>query len=114
VLLAFRSEEEREMMISEHVRSRSDIELGPEFYDRLHQIRERGYEMMASAQTSGVYNLSAPVLGPDRRCIAALTCPFIALVNAPSAPDITQAITLVQKTAAQLSLLAGADVVHPA
>ncbi|MGW9947731.1 DNA-binding IclR family transcriptional regulator [Rhizobium leguminosarum] len=114
VLLAFRSEEEREMMISEHVRSRSDIELGPEFYDRLHQIRERGYEMMASAQTSGVYNLSAPVLGPDRRCIAALTCPFIALVNAPSAPDITQAITLVQKTAAQLSLLAGADVVNPA
>ncbi|MGO8197632.1 IclR family transcriptional regulator, partial [Rhizobium ruizarguesonis] len=29
------------------------------------------------------------------------------------APDITQAITLVQKTAAQLSLLAGADVVNP-
>ncbi|MGO8586951.1 IclR family transcriptional regulator, partial [Rhizobium ruizarguesonis] len=51
VLLAFRSEEEREMMISEHVRSRSDIEIGDEFYDRLHQIRVRGYEMMASAQT---------------------------------------------------------------
>ncbi|MGO8286864.1 IclR family transcriptional regulator, partial [Rhizobium ruizarguesonis] len=52
VLRAFRSEEEREMMIAEHVRSRSEIELGPEFYDIFHQSRERGYEMMASAQTS--------------------------------------------------------------
>ncbi len=47
VLLAFRSPEEREMMISEHVRSRDEINLTPEFYARLDQIRERGYEMMA-------------------------------------------------------------------
>jgi DNA-binding IclR family transcriptional regulator len=110
VLLAFRSDEEREMMISEHVRSREDADLGPEFYERLNQIRERGYEMMASAQTAGVYNLSAPVLGPDGRGIAALTCPYIALVNAPAAPDITQAIAMVQKTAAELSALAGATI----
>jgi hypothetical protein len=41
-----------------------------------------------------------------------LTCPYIALVNAPSAPDITESIALLQKTAAQLSLLAGSDVNH--
>ncbi len=102
VLLAFRSDEERAMMISEHVRTRKDADLGPEFYERLNQIRERGYEMMASAQTAGVYNLSAPILGPDGRGIAALTCPYIALVNAPAAPDISQAIGMVQKTAAEL------------
>ncbi|MBB3593887.1 DNA-binding IclR family transcriptional regulator [Rhizobium sp. BK529] len=113
VLLAFRSDEEREMMISEHVRSREEVNLGQDFYHRLNQIRERGYEMMASAQTAGVYNLSAPVLGPDGRGIAALTCPYIALVNAPAAPDITQAIGMVQKTAAELSALAGATLAAP-
>jgi DNA-binding IclR family transcriptional regulator len=110
VLLAFRDKEERELMISEHARSRDDIKPTPEFYERLDQIRERGYEMMASAQTAGVYNLSAPILGPDGRGIAALTCPYIALVNAPGAPDITRTITHLQKTAEQLSLLVGSDV----
>jgi DNA-binding IclR family transcriptional regulator len=110
VLLAFRSDEERQMMIAEHARSREEVHLGPEFYERLAQIRERGYEMMASAQTAGVYNLSAPILGPDGRGIAALTCPYIALVNAPSAPDITQTITMLKRTASELSLLAGSDV----
>ncbi|MCF3638807.1 IclR family transcriptional regulator [Rhizobium sp. TRM95111] len=112
VLLAFRSPEEREMMISEHVRSREEIKRTPDFYARLDQIRERGYEMMASVQTAGVYNLSAPILGPDGRGIAALTCPYITLVNTPGAPDITQTIALVQNAAAQLSLLAGSDVNH--
>jgi DNA-binding IclR family transcriptional regulator len=114
VLLAFRSEEEREMMIAEHARNRKDVDLGADFSERLDQIRERGYEMMASAQTAGVYNLSAPILGPDGRGIAALTCPYIALVNAPSAPDISQTIIMLQKTASQLSLLAGSDVRTPA
>ncbi|GAC1045505.1 IclR family transcriptional regulator [Rhizobium sp. No.120] len=110
VLLAFRSAEERELMIAEHVGGKDDPRLTPEFYERLDHIRERGYEMMASVQTAGVYNLSAPILGPDGRGIAALTCPYIALVNAPNAPDITRTITHLQKTAQQLSLLVGSDV----
>jgi DNA-binding IclR family transcriptional regulator len=67
---------------------------------------------MASAQTAGVYNLSAPILGPDGRGIAALTCPYIALVNSPLAPDIDETVSMLQETAAQLSLLAGSDVQH--
>lgn len=110
VLLAFRSPEEREMMIAEHAKSKDEIGRGPEFYARLDQIRERGYEMMASAQTAGVYNLSAPILGPDGRGIAALTVPYIGLVNTPAAPDITETIALLMKTAEQLSMLAGSDV----
>ncbi len=114
ILLAFRTPEEREMMIAEHARSKDEISLGPEFYARLDQIRERGYEMMASAQTAGVYNLSAPILGPDGRGIAALTIPYIALVNAPSAPDITETISLLRSAATQLSVLAGSDVAQSA
>jgi len=110
VLLAFRSQEEREMMIAEHLRSTEKAAQPPEFFARLDQIRDRGYEMMASMQTAGVYNLSAPVLGPDGRAIAALTVPYITLVNQSSAPDITETISLILTKAGQLSRLAGSDV----
>jgi DNA-binding IclR family transcriptional regulator len=110
VLLAFRSNEERQMMISEHLKSGERPPITPEFLARLDQIRGRGYEMMASVQTAGVFNLSAPVLGPDGKAIAALTVPYITLVNVPAAPDITGTIQLILKTAEALSRLAGSDV----
>ena len=110
VLLAFRPQEERQMMISEQLRSTEKPAQPPEFFERLDQIRDRGYEMMASLQTAGVYNLSAPVLGPDGRALAALTVPYITLVNAPAAPDITRTVELILATAERLSRLAGSDV----
>jgi DNA-binding IclR family transcriptional regulator len=109
VLLAFRSPEERQMMIAENSGSNEKPDLPPEFFERLDQIRDRGYEMMPSAQTAGVFNLSAPVLGPDGRAIAALTVPYIALVNANGAPDISGTMQLLLKTTEKLSRLAGAD-----
>ncbi|PWL19277.1 IclR family transcriptional regulator [Falsochrobactrum shanghaiense] len=109
VLLAFRSPEERRMMIAAHGMEGGSAELGEGFYEHLDQIRERGYEMMPSAQVAGVYNLSAPILGPDDACIAALTCPFVTLANPASAPDITQTITLLLDTVRDLSKLVGAD-----
>jgi DNA-binding IclR family transcriptional regulator len=110
VLLAFRSGDEREIMIRENARGSEIPALGPEFTARLDQVRDRGYEMMASLQTAGVYNLSAPVLGPDGRAIAALTVPYITLVNTPRAPDITRTVDLMLATAEKLSRLAGSDV----
>jgi DNA-binding IclR family transcriptional regulator len=110
VLLAFRSPAERLMMIAEHIGSTETAPQPPEFFERLDQIRDRGYEMMASLQTAGVYNLSAPVLGPDGRALAALTVPYITLVNAPGAPDITRTVELILATAERLSRLAGSDV----
>jgi DNA-binding IclR family transcriptional regulator len=110
VLLAFRSPAEREMMIAEHISSMEKSTASLEFFVRLDQIRDRGYEMMASMQTAGVYNLSAPVLGPDGKAIAAITIPYITLVNVPGAPDITRTIELLLSTAERLSRLAGSDV----
>jgi DNA-binding IclR family transcriptional regulator len=109
VLLAFRTDEERQMMMSEHVKHQAEVPLSREFFERLDQIRDRGYEMMASAQTAGVFNLSAPIIGSDGRCIAALTIPYITLVNNSAAPDITKTISLLLETAGHLSLLAGSD-----
>lgn len=111
ILLAFRSAEEREMMIAENRKNNEETTPPTELIARLDQIRERGYEIMTSMQTAGVHNLSAPVLGPDGAAIAALTCPYITLVNSPDAPDISQTIELVVKAARELSALAGANAV---
>lgn len=112
VLLAFRSNEERHMMIAENMTGDQKPPATAEFFSRLDQIRDRGYEMMASAQTAGVFNLSAPVLGPDGKALAALTVPYITLVNVPSAPNINETVHLLLQTAERLSRLAGSDVVQ--
>ena len=43
------------------------------------------------------------MLGGDGAAIAALTCPYIAPLNRPKAPDISQTIALVRETAATLT-----------
>lgn len=110
VLLAFRPQDERLMMLAESGGDGAAQDVGPDFFAELDQIRDRGYEMMPSAQTAGVFNLSAPVLGPDGKALAALTVPYIHLVNDPAAPDIARTVKLIQETAERLSRLAGSDV----
>lgn len=107
VLLAFRTPEERAMMIAEHLRSNEIREVTPDFIERLEAVRVRGYEMMPSLQTAGVYNLSAPILSQDGKAIAALTIPFIAVLNLPSVPDMTRTITYLVDAADKLSSLSG-------
>jgi len=107
VLLAFRDDEERRMMIAEHLRSTDKPDQPKEFFERLDQVRDRGYEMMASMQTAGVYNLSGPVLAPDGQAIAALTIPYITVISQPPAPDITRTIELLLGAVQRLSQLAG-------
>jgi DNA-binding IclR family transcriptional regulator len=103
VLLAFRSAEERAAMIAEQ--PGDEDETHPEdLEERLAQIRERGYEVMPSQQTAGVYNLSAPVLTADDSALAALTCPYLAPLNRPKAPDIPRTIAMLMEAAAALSL----------
>jgi DNA-binding IclR family transcriptional regulator len=110
VLLAFRSAEERDMMISEYEgRTEAKAEQTEDFFGRLDQIRGRDYEMMPSQQMAGIVNLSAPVLGPDGRAIAALTIPYVTIINMPAAPDISKTIQLLLETTRQLSSLAGLD-----
>jgi DNA-binding IclR family transcriptional regulator len=109
VLLAFRPEVERARMIAEHAgEGGADGRMTAEFSARLDLIRARGYEMMPSAQTAGVINLSAPVRGADGTAIAALTVPYITLINTPGAPDISAAIQLVTQATARLSDMTGA------
>lgn len=107
VLLAFRSAEERSMMIAEHEFRPDDADHPEDLGQRLEQIRARGYEIMPSLQTSGVYNLSAPILAADGHAIAALTIPYMAPVNRPKAPDMPATIALVAATANRISAMVG-------
>ena len=88
VLLAFRSAEERAVMIAEQDAGDGEQTRPDDLEERLTQIRKRGYEVMPSQQTAGVYNLSAPVLSADNTALAALTCPYITPLNRPKAPSI--------------------------
>ncbi len=106
ILLAFRSDRERERMVAENGSEAS--RMTPEFLNRLELIRSREYEMMPSAQTAGVINLSAPVIGADGMAIAALTIPYITLINTSAAPDISATIQLLGETTRKLSEMAGA------
>src|SRR5208337_2347118 len=60
ILLAFRSPDERAMMIEEQDDSGEESSRPEDFEERLGQIHQRGYEVMPSQQSAGVYNLSAP------------------------------------------------------
>lgn len=52
---------------------------------RLAQVRKRGYEIQTSARTAGVTDVSFPIFGFDSRVIAALTVPYLTLID-DSAP----------------------------
>jgi len=49
--------------------------------DRLRLVRSRGYETQASARTAGVTDTSFPVFGYDGRVLAALTIPYLMLID---------------------------------
>ncbi|WBU56134.1 IclR family transcriptional regulator [Paracoccus sediminicola] len=106
ILLAFTSPERREMMIAEN-RSEGSGAVPESLRQRFGRIREQGYETMPSAQTAGVFNLSAPILAGDGNAIAALTVPYISLVNTTAAPDMSDCAHLLVRTCRKLSEMAG-------
>lgn len=111
VLLAFRNPEVRAMMVAEHVASGGpDGRMTQELIARLEEIRELGHETMPSAQTAGVTNLSAPILGADGEALGALTVPYIGIINTPEAPDIPRTLKALRETARRISELVGAGI----
>lgn len=106
ILLAYAAPERRQAMVNESPEN-AGIMISPELSKRLDVVRSQGFENMASVQTAGVFNLSAPVLAADGAAIAALTIPYIGLVNTEGAPDLPTCISLLVKTGKELSRMAG-------
>ncbi len=108
ILLAFRDAAQREMMISEQVRLKTDTVRPDDLEERLAAIAERRFETMDSLQTAGVRNISTPILSLDGHALAALTCPYISPLNA-DAPSFETVIDHIREAAAQISeIVAGA------
>jgi DNA-binding IclR family transcriptional regulator len=102
ILLAFRDEKQRQMMVTEQQRQQDDARIPPDLEATLQSIRERGFETMDSLQTTGVRNISAPVRALDGNALAALTCPYIEPVNR-DAPSYDQVIDHVREAARKIS-----------
>ena len=102
VFLAFATPEERVLMLEEQdMGSPEKMPKGLEA--RLETVREQGYEMMPSAQVSGVSNLSVPILGPLGTVIAVLTCPYTQRLDKRDAPDMQTVLKLLQQAGKEVT-----------
>ena len=105
MLLAFQTGRERRHMLSEREMAVADGAVVPARLEQeLAAICKRGYEVMESAQTLGVVNLTVPVLGSNRTALAALTCPYIEWVDRNQAPDRETTLAATIAAGAALSL----------
>ena len=101
VLLAFEATDVREAIIEQLPRP-----LGwplAKLQRRLAVVRKRGYEMQASARTAGVTDVGHPIFGFDGRVAAALTVPYLTVLDDPAAMTLDQTRALLQKAARMLS-----------
>lgn len=73
------------------------------FHARLPIIRERGYEIKSSSRSMGVTDISYPIFGFDGRIRAALTIPFLTVIDGTQQIDIEHARQHLEKAALKIS-----------
>jgi len=108
VFLAFASPEERTLMLEAQDLGRPE-KLPKGLEARLAGIAEQGYESMPSAQTPGVYNLSVPIIGPLGTVLAVITCPYTQRLDKSEAPNMQQALLLLQQAAQDVTRRSAAE-----
>jgi DNA-binding IclR family transcriptional regulator len=93
VILAFQTDEVRTRALQAwRRRSRKPIPAG--LPRHLNQIRQRGYEELASYAVHGVVNISYPVLNQHGEAIAAMTVPFLARIgDSIGPPEVKEALS---------------------
>lgn len=102
VFLAFASPEERLLLLEEQSAGAPEV-ITPALEARLETVRQQGFEMMPSAQVSGVSNLSVPIFGPLGSVVAVLTCPYTRRLDKLDAPDAEASLTLLRQAGAAIS-----------
>jgi len=71
--------------------------------DRIAIIRRKGHDSRKSPVTHGVTDISFPVFGFDRNVVAALTIPFLELIDGSQKVDLEAARDLLRTAAARVS-----------
>jgi DNA-binding IclR family transcriptional regulator len=91
VILAFSSTQRADQIIAavqeEQGSSINETDLG----DRLAVIRQQGFDSRQSPITHGVTDISFPVFGFDSNVVAALTIPFLELIDGSQKVGLTDA-----------------------
>jgi len=94
VLLAFMDEASRAEVLGE--------QLSRTLSKRLAAVRTQGYESIASSRLAGVSDLSCPIFGFNGHVVAALTIPYLAVID--DAPHLSVEETLDHLKAAALDI----------
>jgi DNA-binding IclR family transcriptional regulator len=105
VLLAFQSEQRRAEMLASHVVMEGEVPMSrSDLNATLKRIRKLGYWQGDSQQAFGVTDISMPVMGPDERALAVLTCPFVRRIDRHVGPDIGATREVLKQATAGLSI----------
>jgi DNA-binding IclR family transcriptional regulator len=100
VLLAFSEAREKLLKAAKPLPSREM----KEFQVRLALVRKRGYQIKPSSRHVGVNDISYPVFGFDGRIRAALTIPFLTVIDGTQQVDIEGVRKMLAAAALKISL----------
>jgi len=107
VILAF-SEAHRAEQIILAAEKKTGVECDREaLLSQLATVRKRGYDSRKSPITYGVTDISFPILGFDGKIAAALTIPFLALIDGSQKVTLHDATEMLRLTATRISMMAG-------
>lgn len=107
VLLAFSRADRAGRMMELAQRSRRAVVDRVKLEKTLRKVRERGFDMMASPITHGVTDISYPVFGFRGEVVAALTIPFVELIDGSQKVGMEQTRGHLARTAQRISSLLG-------
>jgi DNA-binding IclR family transcriptional regulator len=107
VLLAFSRPDRTDRMLELAQRSRDAQVDRAKIEKTLAKVRERGFDMMASPITHGVTDISYPVFGFHGDVMAALTIPFLELIDGSQKVGMEETRRQLQGTAQRISSLLG-------
>jgi DNA-binding IclR family transcriptional regulator len=100
VLLAFSDAATREKLLTAARPAAGELK---KLRERLKLVAQRGYESKPSSRHVGVHDLSYPIFGFDGRVQAALTIPFLRVIDGTELVDLDKARRMLADAAAQIS-----------
>ena len=100
VLLAFSDDRARERLLAATKPAPGELK---KLRERLKQVAQRGYESKPSARHVGVHDVSYPIFGFDGRIEAALTIPFLELIDGSQKVDAEAARAMLHAAVARIS-----------
>lgn len=106
VLLAFSADEAAEKMLTRVATHREPVGYSA-LAERLRKIRDQGYCLRESPVTRSVTDISCPIFGFDGELLAALTVPFLELMEGFQVVSIDEARHELMRTAQRISAALG-------